>query len=34
VLLAGAAGFQYSFEVHHADQLIASGRVAAIVYDL
>jgi predicted hotdog family 3-hydroxylacyl-ACP dehydratase len=34
VLLASAAGFQYSFEVHHAGQLIASGRVAAMVYEL
>jgi predicted hotdog family 3-hydroxylacyl-ACP dehydratase len=34
VLLAGAAGFQYSFDVHHAGQLIASGRVAAISYEL
>ena len=34
VLMAGAAGFQYSFEVHHADSLLASGRVAAMVYDL
>lgn len=34
VLLVGAAGFQYSFEAHHADQLIASGRVAAMVYEL
>jgi predicted hotdog family 3-hydroxylacyl-ACP dehydratase len=34
VLLASAAGFQYSFEVHHAGELIASGRVAAMTYDL
>lgn len=34
VLMAGAAGFQYSFDVHHAGELIASGRVAAMVYDL
>jgi predicted hotdog family 3-hydroxylacyl-ACP dehydratase len=34
VLLASAAGFQYSFEIHHADRLVASGRVAAMVYDL
>jgi predicted hotdog family 3-hydroxylacyl-ACP dehydratase len=34
VLLASAAGFQYSFEVHHAGKLIASGRVAAMVYEL
>lgn len=34
VLMASAAGFQYSFEVRHAAELIASGRVAAMVYDL
>ena len=34
VLLASAAGFQYSFEVRHAGELIASGRVAAMVHDL
>jgi predicted hotdog family 3-hydroxylacyl-ACP dehydratase len=34
VLMASTAGFQYSFEVHHAGELIASGRVAAMVYDL
>ena len=34
VLMAGAAGFQYSFDVHHAEELIASGRVAAMLYDL
>jgi predicted hotdog family 3-hydroxylacyl-ACP dehydratase len=34
VLLAGASGFQYSFEVRHAGELIASGRVAAMVHDL
>ena len=34
VLLASAAGFQYSFEVGHAGEIIASGRVAAIVYEL
>ncbi len=34
VLLASAAGFQYSFEVGHAGEMIASGRVAAIVYEL
>lgn len=31
VLLASSAGFQYSFEVRHAGELIASGRVAAMV---
>ena len=34
VLLASAAGFQYSFEVHHAGGLIAGGRVAAMVHAL
>jgi predicted hotdog family 3-hydroxylacyl-ACP dehydratase len=34
VLMASAAGFQYTFDVHHAGALIASGRVAAMVYDL
>ena len=34
VLMAGAAGFQYTFEVHHGAELIASGRVAAMVYEL
>jgi predicted hotdog family 3-hydroxylacyl-ACP dehydratase len=34
VLLASAAGFQYSFEVRHAGGIIASGRVAAMVHDL
>jgi predicted hotdog family 3-hydroxylacyl-ACP dehydratase len=34
VLMAGAAGFQYTFEVRHAGELIASGRVAAMLYDL
>jgi len=34
VLLASASGFQYSFEVQHASVLLASGRVAAMVYDL
>ena len=34
VLLAGAAGFQYSFEVHHAGELVASGRVAAMLHEL
>jgi predicted hotdog family 3-hydroxylacyl-ACP dehydratase len=34
VLLASAAGFQYSFEVRHAGELIASGRVAAMLHDL
>lgn len=34
VLLASAAGFQYSFEVRHAGEFIASGRVAAMVHDL
>ena len=34
VLLAGASGFQYSFEVHHSGDLIASGRVAAIPYKM
>jgi len=34
VLMAGAGGFQYSFEVRHAGELIASGRVAAIPYKM
>jgi predicted hotdog family 3-hydroxylacyl-ACP dehydratase len=34
LLLAGAGGFQYSFEVRHADELIASGRVAAMVHEM
>ena len=34
VLMASAAGFQYTFEVRHADELIASGRVAAMLYAL
>ena len=34
VLLAGAGGFQYSFEVRHAGELIASGRVAAMVHEM
>ena len=34
VLLAGAGGFQYSFEVHHSGDLIASGRVAAMVHEM
>ncbi len=34
VLMASAAGFQYSFEVRHVDQRIAGGRVAAMLYDL
>ena len=34
VLMASAAGFQYTFDVHHADALIAGGRVAAMVHDL
>jgi predicted hotdog family 3-hydroxylacyl-ACP dehydratase len=34
VLMASAAGFQYTFEVRHAGELIASGRVAAMLYDL
>jgi len=34
MLMAGAAGFQYSFEVQHAGATIASGRVAAMVYEL
>ena len=34
VLLASAAGFQYSFEVHHGQELIAGGRVAAMSYEL
>jgi predicted hotdog family 3-hydroxylacyl-ACP dehydratase len=34
VLMASAAGFQYSFEVRHAGELLASGRVAAMLYDL
>jgi predicted hotdog family 3-hydroxylacyl-ACP dehydratase len=34
VLLASAAGFQYSFEARHAGELIASGRVAAMVREM
>jgi predicted hotdog family 3-hydroxylacyl-ACP dehydratase len=34
VLLAGAGGFQYSFEVRHAGELISSGRVAAMVHEM
>ena len=34
VLLAGSGGFQYSFEVRHAGDLIASGRVAAMVHEM
>ncbi len=34
VLLATPANFQYEFEVVHAGQLIAGGRVAAMAYDL
>jgi len=34
MLMAGAAGFQYSFEVQHAGATIASGRVAAMVSEL
>ena len=34
VLMAGASGFQYSFEVHHAGVLIANGRVAAMVREM
>jgi predicted hotdog family 3-hydroxylacyl-ACP dehydratase len=34
VLMAGTAGFQYSFEVQHAGATLASGRVAAMVYEL
>jgi len=34
VLMAGAASFKYSFEVQHAGATIASGRVAAMVYEL
>jgi predicted hotdog family 3-hydroxylacyl-ACP dehydratase len=34
VLLAGASGFQYSFEARHLGELIASGRVAAMVHEL
>jgi predicted hotdog family 3-hydroxylacyl-ACP dehydratase len=34
VLLAAAGSFQYSFEVRHAGEVIASGRVAAMAYDL
>jgi len=34
VLMATPANFQYSFEVHAAGERIASGRVAAMVYDL
>ncbi len=34
VLLAGASGFQYSFEARHEGELIASGRVAAIAHEL
>lgn len=34
VLLATPANFQYTFEVLHAGAQIASGRVAAMAYDL
>jgi predicted hotdog family 3-hydroxylacyl-ACP dehydratase len=34
VLLATPANFQYAFEVHSADERIAGGRVAAMLYDL
>ena len=34
VLLASAAGFQYSFEVRHAGELLAGGRVAAMLHEL
>lgn len=33
-LLAAPTGWQYEFEVSHAGQRIASGRVAALVYSL
>jgi predicted hotdog family 3-hydroxylacyl-ACP dehydratase len=34
VLMATPANFQYAFEVHHGGERIASGRVAAMTYDL
>jgi predicted hotdog family 3-hydroxylacyl-ACP dehydratase len=34
VLLASASAWQYAFEVHHVGERIASGRVAAMAYDL
>jgi predicted hotdog family 3-hydroxylacyl-ACP dehydratase len=34
VLLASAANFQYAFEVRHVGAQIASGRVAAMAYEL
>jgi hypothetical protein len=33
-LLATPASWQYTFEVHHAGEVIASGRVAAMAQDL
>ena len=33
-LLAGASGFQYSFDVRNAGELIARGRVAAMPHEL
>lgn len=34
LLLASAGGFQYSFDVYSAGELIAGGRVAAMIHDL
>jgi predicted hotdog family 3-hydroxylacyl-ACP dehydratase len=34
VVLASAGSFQYSFEVRHDGETIATGRVAAMAYDL